>query len=195
MLQYIAPVLQFLIGVLVLDEQMPPARWFGFALVWVALVILSVDGVRHSRAQSLVRAARRAVRRAVVNARASAAAVASTTSTVTLSEPPAASAASTSRSAAACGSGSALSSASMRASGHLVGQPVRAHEHPVPRAHREPEHVGLDRLRAAAERAGHDVATRVAGGLLRRAPTPLATSSATSEWSWVTCSRTPPAIR
>jgi chloramphenicol-sensitive protein RarD len=36
---------------------MPPARWFGFALVWVALVILTVDGLRHSRAQSLSRRA------------------------------------------------------------------------------------------------------------------------------------------
>jgi chloramphenicol-sensitive protein RarD len=55
MLQYIAPVLQFLIGVVVLDEEMEPARWWGFALVWVALVILSVDGLRHSRAEALVR--------------------------------------------------------------------------------------------------------------------------------------------
>ncbi|MDM7832202.1 EamA family transporter RarD [Cellulomonas edaphi] len=55
MLQYIAPVLQFLIGVVVLDEEMEPARWWGFALVWVALAILSVDGLRHSRAEALVR--------------------------------------------------------------------------------------------------------------------------------------------
>jgi chloramphenicol-sensitive protein RarD len=55
MLQYITPVMQFLIGVVVLDEEMPPARWFGFALVWVALVILSADGLRHSRAQTLAR--------------------------------------------------------------------------------------------------------------------------------------------
>jgi chloramphenicol-sensitive protein RarD len=53
MLQYLAPVLQFLIGVLVLGERMPPARWWGFALVWVALVLLTVDGVRTQRAQRL----------------------------------------------------------------------------------------------------------------------------------------------
>ncbi len=47
--QYLAPVLQFLIGVLVIREQMPPARWVGFALVWVALVILTVDMVRSGR--------------------------------------------------------------------------------------------------------------------------------------------------
>ena len=41
--QYLAPVLQFVVGVFVLRENMPPARWIGFALVWVALVILTVD--------------------------------------------------------------------------------------------------------------------------------------------------------
>lgn len=51
MLQYLAPVLQFLIGVLLLHETMPPARWWGFALVWVALVLLTVDGVRNQRSR------------------------------------------------------------------------------------------------------------------------------------------------
>ncbi|GCE77156.1 EamA family transporter RarD [Cellulomonas biazotea] len=46
LLQYLAPVLQLVIGVVVLHEQMPVARWWGFALVWVALVLLGVDGVR-----------------------------------------------------------------------------------------------------------------------------------------------------
>ncbi|GIG25484.1 EamA family transporter RarD [Cellulomonas denverensis] len=55
MLQYLAPILQFLIGVTVLHETMPPARWWGFALVWVALVLLTIDGVRASRAQRLSR--------------------------------------------------------------------------------------------------------------------------------------------
>lgn len=45
LLQYSAPVLQFLIGVFVYDEPMPASRWFGFALVWVALVVLAVDSV------------------------------------------------------------------------------------------------------------------------------------------------------
>ena len=47
--QYFAPVLQFLIGVFVFQEDMPLARWIGFALVWVALVILTVDMLRHQR--------------------------------------------------------------------------------------------------------------------------------------------------
>jgi len=47
LLQYVAPVLQFVTGVLVRHEPMPPGRLAGFALVWVALVILTVDGLHH----------------------------------------------------------------------------------------------------------------------------------------------------
>lgn len=53
MLQYLAPVLQFLSGVLVFHEHMPPARWAGFVLVWLALVVLTVDGVHTARATRL----------------------------------------------------------------------------------------------------------------------------------------------
>lgn len=49
LVQFIAPVLQFLVGVFVLNEPMPAERWAGFALVWVALVILTVDMVRSGR--------------------------------------------------------------------------------------------------------------------------------------------------
>ncbi|WP_454851626.1 EamA family transporter RarD [Promicromonospora soli] len=49
MLQYLAPVIQFLVGLLVFDEHMPAARWAGFVLVWVALVLLTVDGIRQAR--------------------------------------------------------------------------------------------------------------------------------------------------
>lgn len=48
--QFFAPVLQFVIGVYYFHEQMPLARWFGFALVWIALIILTVDLFRSSRA-------------------------------------------------------------------------------------------------------------------------------------------------
>ena len=47
--QFIAPVLQFAIGVFVLREPMPAARWIGFAVVWVALVVLVVDMLRAAR--------------------------------------------------------------------------------------------------------------------------------------------------
>ena len=50
LLQYLAPVLQFAIGVLIRHEPMPPARLGGFALVWIALAILTVDAFRHRRA-------------------------------------------------------------------------------------------------------------------------------------------------
>ena len=41
--QYVAPIIQFLIGVFVLQEDMPFARWMGFAIVWVALIVLTID--------------------------------------------------------------------------------------------------------------------------------------------------------
>ena len=48
--QFISPILAFLIGVLVLHEQMSAERWIGFGLVWVAVVVVSVDlVVRGSR--------------------------------------------------------------------------------------------------------------------------------------------------
>jgi chloramphenicol-sensitive protein RarD len=49
LLQYITPIMQFLLGVLVDHETMSASRWAGFALVWVALLILVVDGLRVQR--------------------------------------------------------------------------------------------------------------------------------------------------
>jgi chloramphenicol-sensitive protein RarD len=49
LLQYIAPTLQFLLGVLYFGERMSLARWIGFALVWLALVILTAHGIRRAR--------------------------------------------------------------------------------------------------------------------------------------------------
>jgi len=49
MLQYITPVLQLGCGVLVFHEPMPPARLAGFALVWAALAVFTIDGIRHAR--------------------------------------------------------------------------------------------------------------------------------------------------
>ncbi|WP_189224088.1 EamA family transporter RarD [Saccharothrix coeruleofusca] len=49
MLQYLAPVLQFAWGVFVKHEPMPASRWFGFALVWVALAVFTTDALRSRR--------------------------------------------------------------------------------------------------------------------------------------------------
>jgi chloramphenicol-sensitive protein RarD len=46
LLQYLTPTLQLLVGVLLLGEEMEPARWAGFALVWVALIVLTADTLR-----------------------------------------------------------------------------------------------------------------------------------------------------
>ena len=51
MLQYLAPVLQFLTGVLLYDEPMPASRLAGFALVWGALLLLTADSLDHRRRQ------------------------------------------------------------------------------------------------------------------------------------------------
>jgi chloramphenicol-sensitive protein RarD len=56
LLQYLAPIMQFLLGVLYFRESMPASRVAGFGLVWIALVMLTADGVRHHR-RSLRRAA------------------------------------------------------------------------------------------------------------------------------------------
>jgi len=49
-LQYVAPILQLACGVLIFHEPMPAARLAGFGLVWVALIIFTVDGIRGARA-------------------------------------------------------------------------------------------------------------------------------------------------
>ncbi len=49
--QYLTPVLQFIIGVVFLGEAMSTARWIGFVLVWVALIVLTGDLIRAARAQ------------------------------------------------------------------------------------------------------------------------------------------------
>ena len=49
LLQYLAPILQFALGVLWFHEDMPVGRWIGFVLVWVALTIFTVESLRHRR--------------------------------------------------------------------------------------------------------------------------------------------------
>ncbi|MEV0914946.1 EamA family transporter RarD [Streptomyces sp. NPDC049967] len=49
LLQYLAPVFQFILGIVYFHEAMPPERWAGFGLVWVALTLLTWDALRTSR--------------------------------------------------------------------------------------------------------------------------------------------------
>lgn len=57
LLQYFAPILQFGLGVLFFHEEMPAGRWIGFGLVWSALVLLTLESLRHHRRAQLARAA------------------------------------------------------------------------------------------------------------------------------------------
>lgn len=49
LLQYLAPILQFLLALFVFGEEMPAERWIGFSLVWVALILLTIDMLRTVR--------------------------------------------------------------------------------------------------------------------------------------------------
>jgi chloramphenicol-sensitive protein RarD len=50
LLQYVTPLMQLSIGVFVYSEPMPAARLAGFAIVWAALAVFTVDTVRQARA-------------------------------------------------------------------------------------------------------------------------------------------------
>jgi chloramphenicol-sensitive protein RarD len=49
LLQYLAPTLQFLLGISYFGESMSPGRWVGFSLVWLALLIMTTDGLLRAR--------------------------------------------------------------------------------------------------------------------------------------------------
>lgn len=49
LLQYLAPMMQFILGLLVFDEPMPASRLAGFGLVWLALAIFTTDLLRRNR--------------------------------------------------------------------------------------------------------------------------------------------------
>jgi chloramphenicol-sensitive protein RarD len=62
LLQYLAPLFQFALGIAYFHESMPPERWAGFALVWAALTLLTWDALHNAAA----------TRRRVAEARAAA---------------------------------------------------------------------------------------------------------------------------
>ena len=47
-LQYIAPTIQFLIGVFIYDEPFNTSQLIGFSIVWLALIIFTVEGLSHN---------------------------------------------------------------------------------------------------------------------------------------------------
>jgi chloramphenicol-sensitive protein RarD len=48
-LQYLAPTMQFLLGVTLFDEPLPLVKLLGFVLVWLGLALFTADLVRHHR--------------------------------------------------------------------------------------------------------------------------------------------------
>jgi len=55
LLQYLTPVIQFLLGVFWFAEPMPAYRWVGFVLVWSALIVFTADAMRQARRSSFAR--------------------------------------------------------------------------------------------------------------------------------------------
>ncbi|WP_284980241.1 EamA family transporter RarD [Arthrobacter sp. fls2-241-R2A-200] len=60
LLQYFAPILQFIVALTVFNETMTPARWTGFGVVWLALVLLTIDMLRMTRKNSVLKKQARA---------------------------------------------------------------------------------------------------------------------------------------
>jgi len=54
LMQYIAPTMHFVIGVAIYGEAMPPGRVAGFVLVWLALLVLTVDAVGSLRPRNVI---------------------------------------------------------------------------------------------------------------------------------------------
>ena len=59
LLQYCAPVLQFILALVVFREAMTVERWIGFGVVWLALAVLTVDMLGAARRNSVAKRAKR----------------------------------------------------------------------------------------------------------------------------------------
>ncbi|HEY0247422.1 MAG TPA: EamA family transporter RarD [Gryllotalpicola sp.] len=53
LIQFLTPILQFIVGVAVLHERMETARWAGFGLVWIAVALLVGDLVLVGRRRTV----------------------------------------------------------------------------------------------------------------------------------------------
>jgi chloramphenicol-sensitive protein RarD len=60
LLQYFAPVLQFMVALTVFKEAMTTERWIGFGVVWLALLVLTADMLMTARKNSVTRKRARA---------------------------------------------------------------------------------------------------------------------------------------
>jgi chloramphenicol-sensitive protein RarD len=49
LLQYMTPTIQFILALVVFREDMPPARWVGFVIVWIGLAFLTTDMLRQAQ--------------------------------------------------------------------------------------------------------------------------------------------------
>jgi chloramphenicol-sensitive protein RarD len=51
LMQYLTPTVQFILGLVVFGEPMPPMRWVGFGLIWLALALFTVESLRNRHNQ------------------------------------------------------------------------------------------------------------------------------------------------
>jgi chloramphenicol-sensitive protein RarD len=49
LIQFITPVMQLLVGVWLLQEHVSGRLWLGFGIVWIALVLLTMDSIAAAR--------------------------------------------------------------------------------------------------------------------------------------------------
>jgi chloramphenicol-sensitive protein RarD len=56
LMQYITPSVQFVLGLVVFHEPMPPMRWVGFGLIWIALAVFTFSSLQSRRAARRARA-------------------------------------------------------------------------------------------------------------------------------------------
>lgn len=52
--QYLAPSISLLLAVFLYDEPVTQMRWISFAMVWLALLLLSAEGLYHSRSNQVL---------------------------------------------------------------------------------------------------------------------------------------------
>ncbi|MEN9752194.1 MAG: hypothetical protein RLZZ600_1241 [Actinomycetota bacterium] len=52
LIQYFSPFASFLLGIFVFHEAMSTGRWIGFGIIWLAIVLLSIDVIVNRRSRS-----------------------------------------------------------------------------------------------------------------------------------------------